>query len=215
MNKNQNGFGAIEALLILVTVGIIGFTGWFVWHSNNKASNDLKSSSSSAKFEKKKKSPVDPTADWTPYTSTAGKFSLKYPKSWSTATNPELCSNTAETGVFLLGANKDSVGKCATDASGQMTITWRTDRQLCGDLNSDAWVQDSKQSVSVGGVSATKIEATAKEVQGTGSPAGTKTVQYCAVANNITYIASYMQLSGYPDVLSDFSTMVTKTLKFD
>lgn len=38
MNKHrQQGFAIIEAILILVVVGIIGFTGWFVWHSKQVA----------------------------------------------------------------------------------------------------------------------------------------------------------------------------------
>jgi len=43
MNKNQNGFSAIEGLLILVIIMIIGFTGWFVWHARNNASHSLNS----------------------------------------------------------------------------------------------------------------------------------------------------------------------------
>jgi len=215
MYKNQNGFSAIEGLLILVIVGIIGFTGWFVWQSNNKVSDNLKGNSSTADFAKTKKSPVDPTANWTSYSSPVGNFTVQYPKTWVTATNPELCTNTELTGMFLLGADSSSVGKCATDGGGQMAITWRTDRTFCGDMEGDAWQQNSKQDVTVGGVKATKIEATAKEVQGIGEPEGTKIAQYCAVANGSTYIAVYTQRSSYPNALDDFNTMVTKTLKFN
>src|SRR5579871_5801589 len=37
----QNGFSAIEGLLILVIVGLIGFTGWYVWHSKNNSDKAL------------------------------------------------------------------------------------------------------------------------------------------------------------------------------
>gem|GEM_PF-5416893 len=36
MKKNQHGFGAIEGLLLLVIVSLIGFVGWYVWQSKNK-----------------------------------------------------------------------------------------------------------------------------------------------------------------------------------
>lgn len=36
--KNSNGFGALEGLLVIVLVGIIGFAGWYVW--NAKESTD-------------------------------------------------------------------------------------------------------------------------------------------------------------------------------
>jgi len=39
MYKNQKGFSAIEAILILVIVGLIGFTGWYVWNSKKKTEN--------------------------------------------------------------------------------------------------------------------------------------------------------------------------------
>ncbi len=39
IRNNQSGTGVLEALLILVIVGILGFTGWFVW-SSQKSAND-------------------------------------------------------------------------------------------------------------------------------------------------------------------------------
>jgi uncharacterized protein (UPF0333 family) len=51
MNKTQKGFAALEALLILILVAIIGGTGYYVWHSQkqtDKTSTDtLKASQSS------------------------------------------------------------------------------------------------------------------------------------------------------------------------
>lgn len=45
--KDQQGFGAVEALLILVIVAIVAFVGWFVYHSNQKASNTLSTANQS------------------------------------------------------------------------------------------------------------------------------------------------------------------------
>lgn len=36
LRNNQTGFTAAEGLLIAVVVAIIAFTGWFVWHSQQK-----------------------------------------------------------------------------------------------------------------------------------------------------------------------------------
>ncbi len=44
--KRQAGFTALEGLLILVIVGIVGFTGWYVYQSRNKT-NSLYNSSAS------------------------------------------------------------------------------------------------------------------------------------------------------------------------
>ena len=35
--NNHSGFGVVEALLMLVVIGILGFTGWFVYHSRHAA----------------------------------------------------------------------------------------------------------------------------------------------------------------------------------
>lgn len=35
MKRGQNGFGAIEALLFLILISILGFTGYYVYHTKN------------------------------------------------------------------------------------------------------------------------------------------------------------------------------------
>jgi hypothetical protein len=39
MKNNQKGFGALEALIIIVIVGLLGFGGWFIWNSNRTDDN--------------------------------------------------------------------------------------------------------------------------------------------------------------------------------
>jgi hypothetical protein len=221
LQENPKGFSAIEALLILVIVAIIGGTGWYIWHSRSNTDKTLTANSSSTSNFNKKGTPskaptqsTGPTADWASYSSPLGKFTLKYPKSWVVPTNPDLCISTAETGLFMIGPSAETAGKCGSDGFGQVTVTWRSDRQFCGDLNDNAWTQNSKETVTVAGTSAAKITAFAKAPgQGLGAvPEGTKNVQYCFVANNKTYIADYEQQPSYPDVLNDFNTLVTKTL---
>lgn len=36
MNKNQKGFSAVEILIVVVVVGLIGGASWYVWQSKNK-----------------------------------------------------------------------------------------------------------------------------------------------------------------------------------
>lgn len=43
--KKYNGFTAIEGLLLLVIVGIIGFTGWYVWQQKQIADNTIDTAS--------------------------------------------------------------------------------------------------------------------------------------------------------------------------
>jgi hypothetical protein len=211
---NQKGFTGFEIILLVLVVAALGFAGFVVYQRGKDDKNapqtvvTQKDDNTKAKEEEK-----DPTADWQTYTSTTGKFTIKYPKSWVAAANPEMCAE----GLLLLGGNTASVGKCAADgarAFGQMAITWRTDRadlSLCG--LSSSWRTDSKDTTTVAGVPAVKTTGTyiANDEAEGGQAKGNTSVQYCFVKNNTQYIASYTKWSEYPDVLNDFNTMVTKT----
>lgn len=52
---NKSGFSTIEGLLILVIVTIIGFVGWYVWHSNKEA--DTLTATTSASSTKQQAKP--------------------------------------------------------------------------------------------------------------------------------------------------------------
>ncbi len=41
MSGKQKGFSIVEGLLIFVVVGILGFTGWFVWNSQRQTNETL------------------------------------------------------------------------------------------------------------------------------------------------------------------------------
>lgn len=46
LQNNQRGFSAVEAILLLVILGLVGFVGWYVYDSGQKTSEDTKSSTS-------------------------------------------------------------------------------------------------------------------------------------------------------------------------
>lgn len=211
IQKNIRGFAVIETLLIFTIIVVIGAVGWYVW-KNNKKTDTTQLPLETTKVENKT-AEVNTTKGWVSYTSTSGKYTLMHPATWVTATNPELCAD----GIFMLGANTSSVGKCGSSDFGQITVTWRHDRQFCGDLNPDAWTTTSKEDVTIAGTQGIKLAATAKIPRsGMGTvPEGTKDVQYCVVANNTTYILNYTQLANYTDALNDFDLMATKTFKIN
>lgn len=37
MEKNQNGFGIFEGLLVLIILSLLGLLGWYVWSQNNSS----------------------------------------------------------------------------------------------------------------------------------------------------------------------------------
>ncbi len=78
------------------------------------------------------------------------------------------------------------------------------------------WV-NSKSNVLVYGANGHRAEGLAKNqasIDGPGGyPDGTKVVIYSFFTKGRTYTLQYVQKAGYPDVLTDFDLMVTKTFK--
>jgi type II secretory pathway pseudopilin PulG len=223
MKRNEKGFGIIEALLLIVIVGMLGGAGWLVHKSQKATNNSLDNSKNSlesakaAQEERKKTSStvVDPTADWTTYSSKEGQYSLKYPKTWATAAHPESCTP----GTLLLGANADITGICGSDGGGQIVVSSHDgDQRADIELTSKYYLDLKTETVTVSGVTGKKQSGTFKsppnEVMGPGFVDGDKRVVYAFYTKNKTYLASYSIRSAYPDVLSDFNLMMTKTFKF-
>ncbi|HEX5448017.1 MAG TPA: hypothetical protein VFW90_02335 [Candidatus Saccharimonadales bacterium] len=61
MNKTQKGFAALEGLLILIIIAIIGGTGWYVWHSKNQTDNTLDRAASQETTASNKKESTNAT----------------------------------------------------------------------------------------------------------------------------------------------------------
>jgi hypothetical protein len=61
--KNQGGFAALEAVLIVVIVGIIGFAGWFVLNAKDSTDKSLAGNNSTTPSYDKKDSKVTDTKE--------------------------------------------------------------------------------------------------------------------------------------------------------
>jgi type II secretory pathway pseudopilin PulG len=90
VKKYQDGFSAIEGLLIVVIVGMLGGVGWYVWHANSQANSNLdhavNSSNNSADATKKaqenKKANI--YAGWKSFCDPISNIGcIKYPADWS------------------------------------------------------------------------------------------------------------------------------------
>ncbi|HEX7633289.1 MAG TPA: hypothetical protein VF401_03110 [Candidatus Saccharimonadales bacterium] len=225
---DRSGFSAIEAIIALVIICVIGGVGYAVYHHNKKTDDSIKSSStqSSSAVSSLPKDAKKAKAAPKTYSDPGGKFSLQYPGTWVTATNPSLCSD----GIFLVAPDAQSVGKCATENFGQISITADAgDVQSDNDLNGDPGFKNPvATNVSVAGVTGTRFQGVAaSDPGGEGDfsvqasafafPVGSTVVRYMFFTNNTTYIATYVQHpsgAGSTNVLSDFDQMITQTLQF-
>lgn len=85
IKNNNDGFSAVEVVLVLVIVGLIGVVGWIVYKSHHKATTSSVTTTSSTKpaaTQKATTAPVDPYAGWQNYSDS--HMSFKYPTSWQT-----------------------------------------------------------------------------------------------------------------------------------
>lgn len=95
MRNNEKGFSALEALLVILVVVLIGGAGWYVWQSradNNAPTNDTGSTNA---YPTENTPKTDPYEGWETYTLKYERFSFKYPKSYaiddeSSTANPDV-----------------------------------------------------------------------------------------------------------------------------
>jgi hypothetical protein len=211
--KNQKGFSAVEGLLILVIVGLLGFVGWYVWSTGNKTRDNLdKAAKSSVNSDNQKDN--DLTKGWKEYVTEEGGFSLRYPGTWFTGANADLC----EDNIFLLGPTKETAGVCATDGMSQMIFLSYVVESGPAGLSGEAYENIKIDKATADGVSGDRYSGTYKgDPEGTlvgGNEKGMKAVIYHFETKGKHYKASYFQESKHQDVLKEFDLIVTKTLKF-
>ena len=217
IRKDQSAFSIVEGLLILVILGIIGFTGWYVWHAKQNTDKNFNSNTSAEPVIKKKttNSPqADQTADWKSYTNTDGKYSLKYPNTWVTVSSNQGCL----AGLLLVAPTANSLGSCTSKSNGEVSFIGVADSShLCYNLDGTAFTNITKSTVVISGKTLTKQSGTTKDgTSGNGTlPTGTLEVTYCYGGSGQGFLAVYDQKPSDPSVLTDFNTIVTKTLKFN
>lgn len=227
----RTGIGLFRIIVLVVFLGVAGFLGWFVWQSKantekvldntDRAQSALLQNGEKNTEKKDAASAGDITADWTPFSSEKGKFSLRYPKPWVQPTNRDLCSPELFERAIYLGADAESVLKCATEYFGQMSVS-----SVAGDKRSEydlgtGYKDITKKDVVVNRAAGQRVSGvtTAPSPDAAFSPVeGTIEVRYIFFTNGNTYVARYTQApkghSPSDEVLSDFDLMVTKTLKF-
>ena len=100
MKKSQKGFAVFEALLILVAIGLVVFTGWYVVHATNKSSEKSTDSTTGTVT-----TPIDSTAkpDTDSNTVKGYNIAVEAPSGWTT--------------------KKDIYSLEVTDGAGALTLT--------------------------------------------------------------------------------------------
>jgi hypothetical protein len=77
--KNETGFTAVEAVLVVVIVVLIGASGWFVYKNHQKAAQQPAKVTASANQEPVYKRTTTVPASWKTYANKQYSFSFSYP----------------------------------------------------------------------------------------------------------------------------------------
>jgi prepilin-type N-terminal cleavage/methylation domain-containing protein len=82
--KNQRGFGAVEILVALVVIGILGFVGWYVLNRNNMPGvteiTNARDDSTGQKIVRKEDTSSSLKIGWK--TVSKNGLTISYPKAW-------------------------------------------------------------------------------------------------------------------------------------
>jgi Tfp pilus assembly protein PilE len=132
MKRNENGFSAVEVILLLVIVSLIGVVGFMVYKNHNKTSNSTTTASTTKSSTTPTKATPDPYAGWQSYSDS--HVSFKYPSGWQMGngdkyatvglgvTSPNFTStafttadNTAPVALFLQLSTNSSTVYCSND----------------------------------------------------------------------------------------------------
>src|SRR6266700_3794862 len=119
--KNHKGFAIIEGLLILVIVGILGGTGWYVYNAHNKTTDSYTNAdtanSSVAKYPKKQATQAVLKIPDGFVETKIDKLGLSfaYPKEWGQLDETKFSTSTIFQAFF-------SATKIATSNSGEYSI---------------------------------------------------------------------------------------------
>lgn len=216
---NADKKGMVKSI-ILVLVGLllifVGAAGtWTYQHNQIEKKQKQISELQNDVQELQKKSEAetvelaDEISDWKDYSDKSQAYSLKYPPTWVTLTE---CDGTSV--GFHTAPTSESLSVCGSDKASLVVVSSVEGNKTVDYLTSDPNFQTDfkKEDTTLNGIKGAKVTYT-DNGQGLRSK-GTKNVIYVFFTNNRTYVASYTQEQNYPNELSTFTTMVTKTLKF-
>lgn len=88
MKRNEKGFGAVELLVIIVVIGLIGAVGWLVYDRQKSKQNNAETTQQPSSAQPVAKNDTKQEADtlinpgWKRYTSERLKISFEYPSDW-------------------------------------------------------------------------------------------------------------------------------------
>lgn len=136
ISKNEKGFSAVEGLLIILVVAVIGFGGYYVWHTQHKAKPTVAITTKSATKPATSTKTTTPTPTQKYITISAWGVRVPYSGSDTLSASGQTCTENGDAAgdTINLGCSVDvtsqnlanSVGSCqSTRATGKVGYFYR------------------------------------------------------------------------------------------
>jgi hypothetical protein len=117
LNKNNKGFGAVELLLLIIIIVLLGIVGWFIYKNHDKSSTAkvMPVAKSVTKTAPIISSSSSTYTGWNSYTSKLEKLTFKYPKTWTVSSNGSLFkTQNAEEENFIINSPNETLSNGLT-----------------------------------------------------------------------------------------------------
>jgi len=110
LQNDQKGFSAVEVMLVLVILTLVGAVGVLVAKNHNKTTTASTASTTKATTPTTAKTTTPgPYAGWQTYTATLEPVSFKYPKDWTVATGNDAPINQSDNQFIRLNAPQRAI----------------------------------------------------------------------------------------------------------
>jgi hypothetical protein len=222
LSKDQSGFSATEAVLVLVIVVLVSLVGWLVYKSQHKSvaiiANPAAATSTQRTTPPKTTAktpvpPADPTANWQVVTSGDKISTVKIPQSWVAIS----CNDVKSSNIYVSSSQKYAA-VCGSGNLGEVTFdVYANDKTANTAPTKDQYTNDDNvaiESVIVNNVSGYRVTYTvsSRDTQAQ-QLVGTRNINYQLFLKGNSYIASYRQLPNAPEDAAVFNQIV-QTWKF-
>jgi hypothetical protein len=167
IRHNSKGFGALELVIILVVVGLLGFGGWYVWNSKKSADKPSSATQPTGSDQESTATEETPAAGWKTYSNASPAFSFQYPDDWTVA--KEESSNTYVSIRISSPDYKERETELCTaiDSGYQITVGYNSmfaDPEVVSKkLNGESTFVKDARSVKLGGLEAARYSETPGE----------------------------------------------------
>lgn len=103
LRNNQQGFGAVEIILVVAVIVLLGVAGWLVYRNHHKATNTSPTTTTSNihKTSSTSSQTADPYAGWKSYTLKYEQATFKYPAGWTLKNTPPVSPTDTSDSVNL------------------------------------------------------------------------------------------------------------------